>query len=492
MLPDSDKSATHIRLATAGDAAQIAAIYAPVVERTHISFEERAPSADEMRVRMRSTGGKYPWLVAIDGERVVGYAYAGVHRPRESYRWSVETTVYLDEEARGRGIGKALYLQLLSLLRAQRFHSAFAGIALPNDASIALHRSVGFTHVGTYREIGYKHGAWRDTSWWQLQLTRDDVPPQEPLPVMQASDPLVLQVLYGPGGEPQAPTMNDQTNDERRKHAQATWQRLVTARTSGETIEATVKSAVKGGLLVDIEGYRGFLPASQVGVAKGTPIESLAGQTVALKVLDVDETRKRVVVSHRRAMQERRRAARQELLNSLKVGEQREATVVRLADFGAFVDLGAGIDALIPASELAFERVEKPSDVVHVGERLTVRVLRVENGGKKIAVSRKGALSDPWRQHAELLKQGKVLEGKVVAKAPRLEVEVAPGVVGTISDRDANPDDYEVGETIEVSVRSIDYRGRRIRLGTPHSAASFSATSFAPLGVELTKSQERR
>jgi small subunit ribosomal protein S1 len=280
--------------------------------------------------------------------------------------------------------------------------------------------------------------------------------------------------------------MNEETNDERRARAQATWQRLVSARTSGETIQATVKAPVKGGLLVDIEGYRGFLPASQVGVAKGTPIERLAGTTLPLKVLDVDEERKRLVVSHRRALQEERRAEREELVRSLKIGEEREVTVLRLADFGAFVDLGAGVDALIPVSELAFERVDKPSDVVHVGERLKVRVLRLENGGKKIAVSRKGALSDPWREHADILKQGKVVEGRVVAKEPRLEVEIAPGLTGTISDRDANPQDYEIGEKLDVSIRSVDHRGRRVRLTTPHSAASFTSTSFAPLGEELT------
>jgi len=283
--------------------------------------------------------------------------------------------------------------------------------------------------------------------------------------------------------------MNEETNDERRARAQATWQRLVSARTSGETIQATVKAPVKGGLLVDIEGYRGFLPASQVGVAKGTPIESLAGTTLPLKVLDVDEERKRLVVSHRRALQEERRAEREELVRSLKLGEEREVTVLRLADFGAFVDLGAGVDALIPVSELAFERVDKPSDVVHVGERLKVRVLRLENGGKKIAVSRKGALSDPWREHADILKQGKVVEGRVVAKEPRLEVEIAPGLTGTISDRDANPQDYEIGEMLDVSIRSVDHRGRRVRLTTPPSAASFTSTSFAPLGEELTSQQ---
>lgn len=276
-------------------------------------------------------------------------------------------------------------------------------------------------------------------------------------------------------------------NEERRQKAQATWQRLVDAKGSGELVQALVKTPVKGGLLVDIEGYRGFLPASQAGVAKGTPLESLVGTTVALKVLDIDETRKRLVVSHRRAQQEERRNARNELLKSLKVGEERDATVVRLADFGAFVDLGSGIDALIPASELAFERVEKPGDVVKIGEQLKVRVLRIDQGGKKIAVSRKGALADPWRDHASVLQRGKTIEGKVVGKERGLEVEIAPGITGTVSDREANPEEYEIGETVEVTVRNADYRGRRLRLSLAHVAATFtsSSTSFAPLGAEL-------
>ena len=284
---------------------------------------------------------------------------------------------------------------------------------------------------------------------------------------------------------PQAPSVGH-GNDERRKRAQETWQRIVEARASGSVLQGMVKSAVKGGLLVEIDGYRGFLPASQAGASKGASLEALVATTVPLKVIDVDEQRKRVVVSHRRALQDERRVARTELLRSLKVGDEREATVVRLADFGAFVDLG-GIDALIPASELAFERVNKPSDVVQPGDRLKVRVLRVEEGGKKIAVSRKGALADPWRDHADILRSGHVTEGKVVSKDPRLEIEIAPGIVGTLGDREADPNDYHIGETVEVAVRSVDYRNRRIRLGTPHSAASFTSTGFAPLGIELKR-----
>jgi ribosomal protein S1 len=311
---------------------------------------------------------------------------------------------------------------------------------------------------------------------------------EEPQPREQEAQAQEPQAQEPQAQEPPPERKPEQiASDERRKAAQANWQRLVDAKASGETVEGVVKTPVKGGLLVDISGYRGFLPASQSGVAKGTPLESLVKNSVPLKVLDVDEARKRVVVSHRRALQEQRRSARQDLIRSLKVGDERESTVVRLTDFGAFVDLGSGVDALVPVSELAFERVEKPADVVHVGEKLKVRILRVEQNGKKIAASRKGALSDPWREHADVLRQGKTVEGKVIGKDRRLDIEIAPGITGSISDREVNPEDYEIGETIEVTVRSIDFRNRRLRLGSPHTAAAAqqSSTSFAPLGVEL-------
>jgi L-amino acid N-acyltransferase YncA len=170
-----------IRSATPDDASQIAAIYAPAVENSHISFEERAPTTGEMRERIRSYTQTHPWLVAVDNDAILGYAYACAHRTRAAYRWSTETAVYVRSDAQCRGIGKSLYLELFRLLKLLRFHGAYAGITLPNDASIALHRSVGFTPVGIYREVGYKAGAWRDTSWWQLQLGDSTAPPEEPL-----------------------------------------------------------------------------------------------------------------------------------------------------------------------------------------------------------------------------------------------------------------------------------------------------------------------
>lgn len=170
-----------IRLAIPSDAGAIAAIYRPIVEETFISFEETAPSADEMAARIDAHAGRYPWLVAAEGARILGYAYAGAHRSRAAYRWSTDCSVYVAQDARGQGTGRALYTELFRLLRLQRYHSVFAGIALPNDASIALHRAMGFAHVGIYREVGFKLGAWHDTSWWQLLLDSAETPPVEPV-----------------------------------------------------------------------------------------------------------------------------------------------------------------------------------------------------------------------------------------------------------------------------------------------------------------------
>ncbi len=167
----------------ARDGAACAAIYSPYVENSGVSFEDVAPTAQEVGARIAATSARFPWLVLEDDGRVVGYAYASQHRDRAAYRWAVDVAVYVDAACHGRGAGRALYDALLGLLRRQGFRSACAGIALPNDASIALHRALGFEHVGTYRDIGWKAGAWRDVAWWQLQLAPGapgDEPPPEP------------------------------------------------------------------------------------------------------------------------------------------------------------------------------------------------------------------------------------------------------------------------------------------------------------------------
>jgi L-amino acid N-acyltransferase YncA len=167
----------RIRLAHDGDAEAIAAIYRPVVEQTAISFETIAPDRAEVSRRLAETMIDYPWLVCERGGRVAGYAYATRHRVRAAYQWSVDTSVYIDDGDKRSGVGRGLYQSLFSILAAQGFFNAFAGIALPNPASVGLHEAMGFEKVGVYRDVGFKLGEWRDVGWWQLRLPRSDPQP---------------------------------------------------------------------------------------------------------------------------------------------------------------------------------------------------------------------------------------------------------------------------------------------------------------------------
>jgi phosphinothricin acetyltransferase len=175
MLPE-------IRVAKSSDAEMIAAIYAPIVRDTTISFEVEPPTPQEMAQRIAKTLQTHPWLVAEREEQIIGYAYAGTHRDRAAYRWSVDVSAYVAEGARGQGVGRALYERLIAILKAQGFHSAYAGIALPNAASVGLHEAVGFKPLGIYKEVGFKHGEWRDAGWWRLALSDAGGTPSEPIP----------------------------------------------------------------------------------------------------------------------------------------------------------------------------------------------------------------------------------------------------------------------------------------------------------------------
>ena len=180
-----------IRLARPGDAGQIAGIYAPYVRDTAISFEVEPPTGDAMRGRIVPYLEHAPWLVCERGDTVIGYAYAGKHRERLAYQWDVEVSVYLHQQARGRGVGRAPYLTLFRLLALQGFVNAYAGITLPNPPSVRLHESLGFTPVGVYGGAGYKAGAWHDVGWWQLSLgprAADPSPPRKLADVVRSSE----------------------------------------------------------------------------------------------------------------------------------------------------------------------------------------------------------------------------------------------------------------------------------------------------------------
>jgi L-amino acid N-acyltransferase YncA len=180
-------SSLTIRLATPSDAEQIQAIYAPYCQ-TPISFELEAPAVEDMRGRIAKVLGPFPWLVCDDGGTIIGYAYASPHRERAAYCWSVDTTIYISQGQHRRGVGRALYASLLSILPLQGYVNAYAGITLPNPGSVGLHEAMGFTRVGVYKHVGFRCASWHDVVWFERLL--------QPLPATP-SPPRDLEALLG-------------------------------------------------------------------------------------------------------------------------------------------------------------------------------------------------------------------------------------------------------------------------------------------------------
>lgn len=171
----------NVRDASERDGAVCAAIYEPYVTDTAITFETDPPSPADMAARIAAAARQHAWLVLEDRGRVVGYAYGGSFHSRAAYRWACEVSVYLELGRRRAGGGRTLYQALLPRLVDRGYRVAVAGMTLPNDASVGLHRAMGFEHVGTYRRIGFKHGAWHDVAWTQRVLAEGNDPPPEPI-----------------------------------------------------------------------------------------------------------------------------------------------------------------------------------------------------------------------------------------------------------------------------------------------------------------------
>ena len=169
-----------VRDATAADAADCAAIYAPYVRETTVSFELEPPTPQQMGDRIAAAQARHAWLVLEEDGQVVGYAYANRFSARPAYRWSVEVSIYLERDRHRAGGGRRLYEALLARLAERGYRRAMAGMSLPNEASVAFHRSLGFEPVGIYRQVGWKHGAWLDVAWVQRTIRDAPDPPDEP------------------------------------------------------------------------------------------------------------------------------------------------------------------------------------------------------------------------------------------------------------------------------------------------------------------------
>ena len=172
----------RVRSIEISDAAAVEEIYAPFVSGNATSFEVVPPAIPEIERRIREVRARYPWLVFEAGGKVLGYAYASSHRTRRAYQWCAEVSVYVHPSGRHCGIGRALYTALFELLRRQGYVNAYAGITLPNPASVGLHESLGFTPVGVFERTGFKFGQWHDVLWLQLRLSEEPAPIQDLLP----------------------------------------------------------------------------------------------------------------------------------------------------------------------------------------------------------------------------------------------------------------------------------------------------------------------
>jgi len=174
-------SGAIVRDASEGDAPACAAIYAPYVRETAVSFEVEPPTPVEIAKRIAAATRTHAWIVLEDGGRVVGYAYGGPHQKRAAYRFSCEVSVYVEQGRRRTGSGRALYEALFERIAARGYRMAVAGMTLPNEASVGLHQAMGFQPVGVYRRIGWKLGAWHDVAWVQRALgTEHEEPTAEP------------------------------------------------------------------------------------------------------------------------------------------------------------------------------------------------------------------------------------------------------------------------------------------------------------------------
>jgi L-amino acid N-acyltransferase YncA len=184
-----------LRIASIKDADQIVEIYAPYVLNTNISFETVVPTVEEMQKRIESVLTANPWIVLEEDGLILGYAYATKHRERAGYRWSVDSSIYVRQGLRGKGIGKALYSALLPILKLQGYYNVYAGICLPNEASVGIHESFGFMKIGHYSKVGYKSGQWLDTGWWGLSLREPAAEPAEPIPLSALSDEAIAEIF---------------------------------------------------------------------------------------------------------------------------------------------------------------------------------------------------------------------------------------------------------------------------------------------------------
>ena len=268
----------------------------------------------------------------------------------------------------------------------------------------------------------------------------------------------------------------------RRARAETTWITAAEKQESGEVMEADVREQNKGGLIVNVLGLRGFLPSSQVARAHAGNLESLVGQHIPVKILEVNRKRNRLIVSQKAAEDEDRARKREDLFSRLQIGDTVKGTVSGVTSYGAFVDIG-GADGLIHISELSWDRVSRVNDVLNLGDLVDVKVIKLDPDSSRISLSLRQLQQDPWERLVSSVPIGTIVEGTVTkTKKYGAFLQIMSGIEGLLhiselswDHVDKTEDVLKVGDTVQVKVIGIDTARRRISL-------SLKQLSNAPAG----------
>ena len=246
------------------------------------------------------------------------------------------------------------------------------------------------------------------------------------------------------------------------------WQELQNSKYNNETITAKVVSVVRGGVIVEISDLRGFVPASQLRT--GAPFDGLVGQDIEVKVLEADAKRNKLILSQRQAVAEQREQVVDEIISQLEIGQVVKGEVVRIADFGGFIDIN-GVDGLLPISEISWQRIKHPSDVISLGQELEVKILKIDMDTKRISLSLKRLGDNPWESIENEFKEGQVIKGTVnKVTSFGAFINIYPGVEALLPSAEMvgdNPNPfnlYNVGDEVEVLIKKFTPQEHRIAL----------------------------
>ena len=287
-----------------------------------------------------------------------------------------------------------------------------------------------------------------------------------------------IEELLQVGEEHDFYVLRDESDDERitlsiKKVSQAQgWNKLEEAKKMNETLTGVVASIVRGGVIAELVGIKGFIPTSQLSYKQSQQLDKLLGAEISVKIIELDSRKNKLILSQKLAIQDEKADLREKTMQNLEIGQNVKGEVVRVTDFGAFVDLG-GIDGLLPISEFSWKRVSNPQEVLKVGEQIELKVLKIDRESNRISLSLKRMQGDPWFELEGKIKDNELIKG-TVSKVANFGafVEVHPGVEGLlpraeITSENENPrvEDYlKVGQEVQVVVKRFAPGEHRLSL----------------------------